>query len=95
MSLKQNFQDMPRNLPEVSSDRCLSCASKERSRSAEQSSASYSGAETSSIDLPKNVVSPIESKLSLKTGYLYFVQNNAILSIIESFNDVAFVTYVL
>ncbi|CAG9536041.1 unnamed protein product [Cercopithifilaria johnstoni] len=63
------FGDMPRDVPGVSSERCLSCASEERSRSAEQSSADYGRAEiSSSVDSPKNDACTIESKLSLKTG---------------------------
>ncbi|KAL3990716.1 Ubiquitin carboxyl-terminal hydrolase family protein [Acanthocheilonema viteae] len=63
------FGDMSMDVPGVSSERRLPYASAEHSRSAEKSSADYSRAETSSnVDPSKNIVSPIESKLSLKTG---------------------------
>lgn len=65
----ENLQDMSRNVPGVSNERRLSCAFGERSRSTEQSSADCDRAETSStVDSPKNIAFPIESKLSLKTG---------------------------
>uniref|UniRef100_A0A0R3RYZ8 USP domain-containing protein n=1 Tax=Elaeophora elaphi TaxID=1147741 RepID=A0A0R3RYZ8_9BILA len=62
------FGDMSREVPGVSSERRLSCASEECPRSA-HSSTDYGRAETfSSVDSPRNIVSPVESKLSLKTG---------------------------
>ncbi|EJW87578.1 hypothetical protein WUBG_01507 [Wuchereria bancrofti] len=61
------FGDMPRNVTRISSDRRRS--SEEHPRSAEHTSADCGRAEVSSIiDSPKNITSPIESKLSLKTG---------------------------
>ncbi|VDK83254.1 unnamed protein product [Litomosoides sigmodontis] len=63
------FGDISRDVPPISTERRSSHASEGRSRSAEQCSMDYGRAETSSnIDSPKNVVSPMESKLSLKTG---------------------------
>ncbi|VDO67607.1 unnamed protein product [Onchocerca flexuosa] len=61
--------DTPNDDPGVSGERYPSCASEERSRSAEQSSTDCGTAGTSSIvDSPINVASPMETKLSLRTG---------------------------
>ncbi|OZC06147.1 hypothetical protein X798_06874 [Onchocerca flexuosa] len=63
------FRDTPNDDPGVSGERYPSCASEERSRSAEQSSTDCGTAGTSSIvDSPINVASPMETKLSLRTG---------------------------